>query len=145
MVLAPWTTARAQRLSARELSAGVLGTVADADFWGGALGFGIRPGGQFRFTATAAVGDLEGRTAGRGEVTAQLVLTPPARRGAGVYAGGGVAWPGVEGSSGAGYLVLLLGLESTPGRHWGWYIETGVAGGVRVAAGLRRRWFPPWW
>jgi len=40
---------------------------------------------------------------------------------------------------------VLLGCEVAPGRRQGWYVELGFAGGVRLAAGWRTRWFPPWW
>jgi hypothetical protein len=95
---------------------------------------------------SAAGGRLESRAAARGEVTLQLLLTPAARRGTGLYAGAGIAWQGSESDrGGSGYLTVLLGLESAPGRRWGWYGEAGLAGGARLAAGVRRRWFPPWW
>jgi hypothetical protein len=44
-----------------------------------------------------------------------------------------------------GYLVLTLGLEASPGGRTGWFLEAGVGGGARIAAGWRRRWFPAWW
>ena len=71
----------------------------------------------------------------------QLVLTPAARTGTSPYAGVGLAFAGVEGARGAGYLAMMLGVEAAPGRARGWYVELGLEGGVRVAAGLRWRRF----
>jgi hypothetical protein len=57
----------------------------------------------------------------------------------GAYAATGIA--GVTGAKEEGYMVLTLGLESRPGRRSGWFVEGGVGGGVRVAAGYRWRLF----
>jgi hypothetical protein len=47
---------------------------------------------------------------------------------------------GVAGDDVFEYVVLLIGVETTPGRRTGWYAEAGLAGGVRIAAGFRVRW-----
>jgi hypothetical protein len=36
----------------------------------------------------------------------------------------------------------MLGVEGTPGRARGWFVEVGVEGGVRVGAGLCWRFRP---
>ena len=53
---------------------------------------------------------------------------------------GGVA--AVGGPVDEGYLVLALGLEGRPGGPDGWFVEAGVGGGARLAAGWRWRQWP---
>jgi len=53
-----------------------------------------------------------------------------------VYAGAGVAGE-VHGGDVRGLLVALLGLEARPWSGGGWFLEAGVGGGVRLAAGYR--------
>ena len=134
-----------RRLTAWEVGAGGLVALANADFYGGAVGLARRPGGQTRLMATIAGGDLAGRAGLRVEGSAQFLVTPWARGGVGPYAGLGVAWQGAEGMRGAAFLMVLAGVESAPGRRFGWYAEAGVGGGARFAAGVRWRRFPSWW
>lgn len=108
------------------------------------LGAGYRPGGQSRVALAVGGGTEDGRAAARVQLTAQFLVTPAARRGAGLYGGIGVAVAVRRGAPGGGYLALLLGLEAAPGggaRRGGWYAELGLAGGARIAAGWRGRWF----
>ena len=42
-------------------------------------------------------------------------------------------------------LVLLVGIESRPGGQGGWFVEAGIGGGARLAAGYRWRRLPPGW
>jgi hypothetical protein len=137
--------ARAQRVAATELQLGVSGIVASEDFWGVEAGVARRPGGQARVAVAAALGSAGGALGVRVGATAQFILKPAARSGATPYAGVGLAFAGAERMAGAGYLAAMLGVETTPGRRQGWYIEIGLGGGVRVAAGLRVRRFPAWW
>jgi hypothetical protein len=137
--------ARAQQLTATEISAGVLGAVSSRDFWGAAVGLGRRLDNQSRVTGVVAVGALATDPAVRLEVAAQLIVNPSGRGGAGLYAGAGLAWQGAVGVHGGGYITALLGLESAPGARRGWFAEVGLGGGVRLALGLRWRRFPPWW
>jgi hypothetical protein len=133
----------AQRLAVVEASAGAALTVARQTMGGVELGAGYRPGGQSRAALAVDVGSEDGRVAARGQLTAQFLVTPAARRGAGLYGGIGVAVAGRRGAPGRGYVALLLGLEAAPGggaRRGGWYAELGLAGGARVAAGWRLRW-----
>ena len=60
-----------------------------------------------------------------------------------MYLAGGIA--GVGGPEDEGYLVLAIGIEHRPGARSGWFVEGGVGGGARVAAGYRWRRFPAWW
>ena len=136
----------AQRLTVLEASAGAALILARRTMAGVEAGVGYRPGGQSRVALALAAGTEDGRAAGRAQVTAQFLVTPAARRGAGLYGGLGVAVAGRRGTPGRGYLALLVGLEAAPGggaaRRGGWYAELGLAGGARVAAGWRGRWFP---
>jgi hypothetical protein len=123
------------------LEAGVtaLAAIAARDFAGAGLSGALRPAGRTRLTLTFAAGTGDGAAAGRGEGTAQFLLTPERTRGSGLYVSGGLA--GTLGRRDAGYLVLGLGLEARPGGKSGWLIEIGVGGGVRLAAGWRWRRF----
>ncbi len=103
----------------------------------------LRVSRRFRLSAGAGVGASDGRTAWRGELLAHFLLAPRARGGLGGYVAGGVA--AVGGPVDEGYLVLALGVESRPGMRSGWFVEAGVGGGARVAAGYRWRRFPGWW
>lgn len=138
-------TAAQRRLTAIEVGVGGLAALADADFVGAALGAAYRPGGQLRVAALAAPGSLDQRAAVRLEATAQFMVTPTGRSGSSLYAGVGVAWQGARGASGAAYFSALVGLEGAPGRRLGWYMESGLGGGIRLAAGVRWRRFPAGW
>lgn len=124
---------------------GALGALARWTFSGAGLGVARRVGNQTRLALFAAGGTLDGAAALRLDGAAQFLVTPAARSGAGVYGGAGLAFQGARRARGAGYLLALLGLEGTPGRHAGWYVEVGLGGGVRLAAGWRWRRFPGWW
>lgn len=137
-----------QRLTATELSVGAAAGFARHTFVGAELGLAYRPpsGGQSRIAFAAAGGAAAGHPAGRAQLTLQFLVTPTSRRGVGLYAGIGAALTVRRSAPGAGLVALLLGLESAPGRaSRNWYVETGLGGGIRVAAGWRVRWFPRWW
>ena len=137
----------AQRLTVLEAGPGAALVMARHTMVGLEVGAGYRPGGQSRVAVAVAAGNEGGRAAARAQLTAQFLVTPAARRGAGLYGGLGVAVSGRRGSPGGGYLALLVGVEAAPGgggagaRRGGWYAELGLAGGARVAAGWRGRWF----
>jgi hypothetical protein len=141
----PHPPAWGQRLIAFEAGAGASVVAARHTFAGAEVGLAYRPGGQSRVALAVAAGGAGARAAARVQLTAQFLVTPAARSGAGLYGGIGVAIAGRRGAPGEGYLALLLGLEAAPGRRGGWYAEAGLAGGVRMAAGWRGRWFPRWW
>ncbi len=65
-------------------------------------------------------------------------LSPFRQRGVTPYAGGGatITFSDVESSE---YILLVAGVESSPGGRRGWFVEVGLAGGLRLAAGLRLR------
>ncbi|HXE57899.1 MAG TPA: hypothetical protein VNK43_07855 [Gemmatimonadales bacterium] len=122
----------------REAGLALLATAADPAFAGGGLYGAIRTGERARLALTGVLGAERGILAGRGELTGQFLLDPSDRGGIGVYGGGGVAY--LAGESGRGYLVLLVGLEASPGGRSGWAVEAGIGGGARIAAGWRWRW-----
>lgn len=128
--------AEAQR--ARELGIQVVGTASDPALFAGGIQGGWRPSRRLRLTAALAVGGADGELAWRGELLAHFLLTPRAARGLGVYGAGGIA--AVTGPIEEGYLVLTLGVETRPAGRSGWFLEGGVGGGARLAAGYRRRW-----
>ena len=129
----------AQYLRATELSAGAVAALASRPFYGAGLGLGRRSGGQLRPAFTAAGGSWDGHAALRLEVTAQYLVNPGATSGAMLYGAFGLAGQVAEGTRGRAYLSAWLGLEAAA-RPGGLYAELGVGGGVRLAAGLRRRW-----
>jgi hypothetical protein len=104
---------------------------------------GIRTSRRTRISAGLGLGGSDGRAAWRGELLAHFLLNPTRRSGVGIYGAGGVA--AVGGPVDQGYLVLTLGVEARPGGRSGWFVEAGVGGGVRLAAGMRWRRRPPGW
>ena len=119
---------------------GVQGVVVAEDpaFVAGGLIAGLRTTRRMRLAATASIGAADGRTAWRGELLGHFLLNPGSRRAPGAYAGGGVA---VAGPDERGYVVILVGLEGTPGGRSGWAVEVGLGGGFRASAGWRWRSF----
>ena len=127
--------ATAQR--AFELGVTSIATASDpALVVGGGYG-AVRTSQRTRLSAALAAGVSDGRGAWRGELLAHFLLNPTRRRGMGVYGAGGVA--AVGGPVDQGYLVLALGLEARPAARSGWFVEAGVGGGARLAAGFRWR------
>ena len=114
--------------------------VARADpFVGGGVGFALRSPRRTRLGMGAAVGAVEGAVAARGDLLLSYHLLPNRRRGVTPYAGGGLSVLLVGGRADP-YLMLVAGVEAAPGARRGWFLEGGIAGGVRVAAGWRFRW-----
>jgi hypothetical protein len=128
----------AQGPAGHEFGIQTVSALADPVFVGGGISFGLRPEGRTRLLSTVSVGSRSGRFAARGELLLQYLIDPARWRGWGLYGLGGIA--GVTGRSGAGYVVLGIGVETAPGGKSGWMVEGGVGGGVRVALGWRRRW-----
>lgn len=105
----------------------------------------LRSLGRTRFALAAGAGIAEaGEAAWRAELVAHFLLNPRAPSGVAAYVGGGVA-AADAGDGTNGYLVLLAGLESSPGSRSGWALEAGFGGGLRISAGWRWRSFPPNW
>ncbi len=145
MFLVSVLASQSQQLTATELSLGTAAVIAHRTFAAAELGLARRPNGDSRVALALAGGTLDGRPAARAQLTLQLLVNSAARKGPGFYAGVGGAVTARRHAPGQGFLAVLLGCEVAPGRRQGLYVELGFAGGVRVAAGWRRRWFPPWW
>jgi hypothetical protein len=127
----------------KELGLTGIATASDPALVVGGIYGALRTSLRTRISATAALGASGGETAWRGELLAHFLLSPTRRRGVGLYGAGGVAVVG--GPVDQGYLVVTLGLESRPGTSSGWFVEAGVGGGARLAAGYRWRWLPAGW
>jgi hypothetical protein len=122
----------------KELGLQAVATASDPAMAGGGVYAAWRPSRRARLSVGALVGGAGGELAWRGELLAHFLLTPVARRGIGFYGAGGIA--AVAGPEEEGYLVLALGMETSPGAPSGWFAEAGVGGGARLAVGFRRRW-----
>lgn len=117
-----------------------LGTPARAPDWfaGAGAGLVLRSRTRTGVGLNAILGVRDGNLAGRGEALLSLSLDPFRERGVSPYLGGGVALVGDRVGT-TEYLVAVLGLSINPGRATGWFVEAGVGGGLRVAAGLAFR------
>jgi hypothetical protein len=123
---------------AKELGVQAIGTASDPALGVAGLYAAIRASTRTRVSASAGAGISRSDVAWRGELLLHLLLSPTRRRGVGLYAAGGVA--AVGGPVERGYIVLTLGAEQEPGRRSGWFVEAGIGGGARLAAGYRWRW-----
>lgn len=122
----------------KELGVQAVGTASDPALAAAGVYGGIRTSPRLRLSAGALIGGAGGDAAWRGELLAHFLMAPRVRRGLGAYGAGGIALVG--GPEDEGYLVLTLGVETRPGASTGWFLEAGVGGGARLAAGFRRRW-----
>ena len=139
-ILAPGTAA-AQ--SVPELGVVAIATASDPSLAAAGAYGGLRTSLRTRVSAAALAGVSDGEGAWRGELLVHFLLSPNRRRGAGVYGAGGIGLVG--GPVDRSYIVLTLGLEARPGAASGWFVEGGVGGGARLAAGYRWRRFPAGW
>ena len=126
-----------------ELGAEAMATASDPALVAVGAYAGLRTSLRTRVSAAALVGVSDEEAAWRGEVLAHFLLNPTRRRGAGVYGAGGIGLVG--GPVDRSYIVLTLGLEARPGAASGWFVEAGVGGGARLAAGYRWRRIPDRW
>lgn len=128
----------------REAGLEAVVTAADPAVYTAGLTASVRPGLRTRIGLYAGGGVTgEGNGVGRAELVGQFLLNPRTLH-LGVYAGGGLAGVFANGADN-GYLVLMVGIESRPGGRGGWFVEAGVGGGARFAAGYRWRKLPPGW
>ena len=135
------TPAGAQQVT--ELGVHATGALSDPALAVGGIYGAWRASSRSRIAATLGMGGSDGEVAWRGELLGHFLLAPARKRGVGAYLAGGLAVVG--GPVERGYLVLAVGAESRPGGPSGWFVEGGVGGGARLAAGYRWRWFPDWW
>lgn len=109
-------------------------------FAGAGFGLASRDASRSRLGAAAAAGLLEsGGAAGRLELAWHFLLDPVRTRGAAVYGGGGLVLASGEGGRLRARLQLTIGAESGPAARRGTFVEVGVGGGARLAAGVRLR------
>ena len=101
-------------------------------------GLALRTAGRTRLGLTASLGELEGNASVRTEALVSYSLGFPQRRSLSPYLGGGVALSFTHSRS-RQYLVVLVGVDWNPGTRVGWFLEGGVGGGIRFAAGARLR------
>jgi hypothetical protein len=127
----------------REVGLQATTTASDPALLIGGVYAALRTSLRTRVSVAAGAGSSGGDAAWRGELLAHFLLNPDRQRGAALYGAGGLAVVG--GPVDEGYLVLTLGLEASPGGRTGWFVEGGVGGGARLAAGYRwrKRWGPP--
>jgi hypothetical protein len=140
----PGSPLSAQAGTVREAGVEAVATAADPAVYTVGLTASVRPASRTRIALYGGGGVTgDGGGVGRAELVGHFLLNPRSMR-PGLYAGGGVA--GVFASGAAnGFLVLLVGIESRPGGRGGWFVEAGVGGGARLAAGYRWRRLPPGW
>jgi hypothetical protein len=143
VVAAPAAAAPLPAQQVTELGVQAVGTASDPALLVGGGYAALRVSRRFRLSVGAGLGGSDGGTAWRGEVLAHFLLAPRQRRGLGGYAAAGVA--AVGGVEEEGYMVLTFGVESRPGSTSGWFVEGGLGGGARIAAGYRWRFFPDGW
>ena len=133
----------AQSKAVREAGLESVVTAAEPAVYTAGLTASLRPSPRTRVALYAGGGVSDGQGVGRAELVGHFLFSPRSLH-AGIYGGGGLA--GVFGSGFAdGYIVLLVGVESAPGGHGGWFVEAGIGGGARLAAGYRWRKLPPGW
>ena len=134
----------AQAGTVREAGLEAVATAADPAVYTAGLTASVRPSLRTRIALYAGGGVTgDGNGVGRAEVVGHFLLNPRSMH-PGLYAGGGLAGEFASGASN-GFLVLLVGIESRPGGRGGWFVEAGIGGGARLAAGYRWRRLPPGW
>jgi hypothetical protein len=121
-----------------EVQVQAVATATAEQYIGGGVGYAYRTVGRVRLGLLVSAGSWEGDPAGRAEGLVSYHLSPFRRRGVTPYAGGGatVTFTDAESSE---VILLVVGVESRPGGRRGWFVEAGLAGGLRLAAGLRWR------
>jgi hypothetical protein len=134
----------AQDGTVRELGLEAVATAADPAVYTAGVTASVRPSLRTRIGLYAGGGVTgDGGAVGRAELVAHFLLNPRSTRAA-LYGGGGIAGVFASGADN-GFLVLLLGIEGSPGGRGGWFVEAGIGGGARLAAGYRWRKLPPGW
>lgn len=122
----------------REYQVQGVAVATGAQFYGAGVGFALRPRGRSRIALSLSGGTTGDVAAGRAEVLFSYHVNPYARRGVTPYVFGGGAVLATSANH-REYLVLGAGVETTPGRRWGLFLEGGVGGGLRIAGGIRIR------
>lgn len=134
----------AQTGAVRELGVEAVATAAEPAVYTAGVTASLRPSPRARLGLYAGAGVTgDGDAAGRAELVGQFLLSPRSTH-VGLYAGGGIAGVFAPGADN-GFIVLMIGAELRPGGGGGWFVEAGVGGGARLAAGYRWRKLPPGW
>lgn len=124
----------------RELQLGALAVASRPVFGGLSGGLAWRDRGRTRLAISLSGGVLEsGKVGARIEALWNFLLDPQRSAGSAIYGGGGFALAGSPGASTQAFIVLALGVESSPGSRRSTFVEAGVGGGARLAAGIRWR------
>ncbi len=108
------------------------------------VGVGVGPVGRvarrIRLGLTLSAGAWNGAGAGRVEWAVAFALDARRRARWVPYVAGGLAAT-FDGEEVAEHMLVTAGVDARPGSRLGGFAEVGVAGGVRIAAGLRvGRW-----
>jgi hypothetical protein len=136
-VLAAATSGPAAAQRGWDVQAHVLTLARDSTLVAGGAGAALRAGRGLRLAATVSAGALtSGGAVGRGEALLAYHVSPPRRGSVGVYVGAGVAGE-LQGGDVRGLITALVGVEARPWSGGGWFLEAGLGGGVRLAAGYR--------
>jgi hypothetical protein len=136
LLLAGQAESQEKRMT-HEWGAQVTGTTGRPAFLGAGPSWAWRPGLRDRLIVHGAVGAAEHQTAVRLEASWHFLLSPQTLKGVTAYVGGGIA--GQFAQTSQGWLLLTAGVEQGPGASRGWFAETGIGGGVRLAVGFRWR------
>jgi hypothetical protein len=124
--------------SVRETQVWAVAVASRPAFYGAGFGLAWRDAQRDRLAPAVALGTSDGRFGARVDLAYHFLLDPVKRSGWAVYGGGGLT-AAVRRDRVAPYLLLVLGVEGAPGGGGGLFLEVGVGGGVRVAAGYRWR------
>lgn len=118
------------------LGVALIGVGSDPVFGGIGPVASLALGRDVRLRSSAAIGQRGADLAGRAELAVELRTRPP---GAGwaLFGGGGLATE--IGRETRGRVLLTLGAERDTRRGRGWWIETGLGGGLRLGVGYRFR------
>ncbi len=139
-VVAAAAVTPAQAQGWREVQAWGVAVASEPAVLAGGLGIAWRDRGRTRIGVALAGGATdEGAPAGRAEVTWHFLLDPARRSGVALYGGGGLALAIVEGDVLRPRVQLAMGLDWAPAGSSGAFLEAGVGGGGRLAAGVRFR------
>lgn len=125
----------AAQLPGLTLGPGLLGVASNPVMGGLAATMAVRLTPQTRVRGVVAAGLAGAHAAGRAEAALELVLDPEARAWSPRVSAGVALTARRSGSE--EYLLLLAGLEQRPGTRSGWWMEAGVAGGLRLGLGFR--------
>jgi hypothetical protein len=130
--------AQVQAQGVRELQVQAIGVASRPGFGGGGGGLAFRDADRNRWQGVLAVGRLGAGVAARGDAVYHFLLDPRKRQGSALYGGGGLTAQ-LAGGRVRPYVLLVVGAENAPGGTGGLFLELGVGGGVRFAAGYRWR------